>query len=162
MRYTHILVAVDTTDEAEQVVEAAREFAQDEDSAISFITVVKPFSDYYANLYSPLENDTGKRLEAEAVEHASARLSELAERYGINADTVNVVVGKPAVEIRRLAEELGADLIVVGTHGRHGVGLVLGSTANGVLHGAHCSVLAVKVRVEGSKIEVGLGDVASR
>jgi universal stress protein A len=49
-----------------------------------------------------------------------------------------------------MAEELDADLIVLGTHGRHGLGLMLGSTANAVLHGAPCDVLAVKVRVEGS------------
>ncbi|TNF89176.1 MAG: universal stress protein, partial [Gammaproteobacteria bacterium] len=39
----------------------------------------------------------------------------------------------------------GADVIVVGSHGRHGLALLLGSTANGVLHGATCDVLAVRV-----------------
>jgi len=34
---------------------------------------------------------------------------------------------------------------VVGSHGRHGLALLLGSTANGVLHGASCDVLAVRV-----------------
>ena len=42
-------------------------------------------------------------------------------------------------------EEAGADIIVVGSHGRHGLALLLGSTANGVLHGASCDVLAVRV-----------------
>ncbi len=151
MTYRNILVAVDTTGEAEQVVKAAQEFAQDKDSTISVVTVVTPLSDYYANYYLPFEDGTGNRIETQAVEHATVRLSELAERYGINADAVNVIVGKPAVEIRRLAEELGADLIVIGTHGRHGMGRMLGSTANAVLHGTHCSVLAVRVHVEGSK-----------
>jgi len=49
-----------------------------------------------------------------------------------------------------LAEKINADLIVLGTHGRHGLGLMLGSTANAVLHGAPCNVLTVMVRVEGS------------
>ncbi len=40
---------------------------------------------------------------------------------------------------------MDADLIVLGTHGRHGLGLILGSTANGVLHGASCDVLAVRI-----------------
>ena len=44
-----------------------------------------------------------------------------------------------------MAEELGTDLIVVGSHGRHGLALLMGSTANGVLHGANCDVLAVRV-----------------
>ncbi len=44
------------------------------------------------------------------------------------------------------AREHGADLIVVGSHGRHGLALLLGSTANAVLHGAPCDVLAVRIR----------------
>jgi universal stress protein A len=59
-----------------------------------------------------------------------------------------VALGAPAHEIRAAAEEVGADLIVLGTHGRHGLGLLLGSTANGVLHGATSDVLAVRVRFE--------------
>ena len=38
------------------------------------------------------------------------------------------------------------DLIVVGSHGRHGLALLLGSTANDVLHGAPCDVLAVRLQ----------------
>jgi universal stress protein A len=37
-------------------------------------------------------------------------------------------------------------LIVVGSHGRHGVRLLLGSTANGILHHAKCDVLAVRIK----------------
>ena len=53
--------------------------------------------------------------------------------------------GTPAREIRRFAEENGMDLIVLGTHGQKGVQLLLGATANSVLHGSSCDVLAVRV-----------------
>ncbi len=56
-----------------------------------------------------------------------------------------MVVGRPGSEIRRQAEENDADLIVIGSHGRHGIQLLLGSTANSVLHGAACDVLAVRI-----------------
>ena len=95
--------------------------------------------------------DNGKRLEEEAKEQAATWLSDLTKRCGIDTKTLKVIVGRPAVEIRRLAEELDADLIVTGTHGRHGMGLMLGSTANAVLHGTQCSVLAVRVRAEESE-----------
>ena len=37
------------------------------------------------------------------------------------------------------------ELIVVGSHGRHGFSLIFGSTSNSVLHGAQCDVLAVRI-----------------
>lgn len=56
------------------------------------------------------------------------------------------VYGQPRQEIHRLAAEQACDLIVVGSHGRHGLALLLGSTANDVLHGAPCDVLAVHLK----------------
>ena len=53
--------------------------------------------------------------------------------------------GLPADEIKSEAEALNADLIVVGSHGRKGLGLLLGSTATGVLHGAKIDVLTVRI-----------------
>ena len=53
------------------------------------------------------------------------------------------------LEIKAQAKEFGADLIVIGSHGRHGLtGMMLGSTANGVLHGSPCDVLTVRVGEE--------------
>ncbi len=53
--------------------------------------------------------------------------------------------GDPAGAILRAADEFGADLIVMGTHGRTGLRrLLMGSVAEGVLHGARCPVLTVK------------------
>jgi universal stress protein A len=53
--------------------------------------------------------------------------------------------GDAGDEIKQIANENNADLIVIGTHGRSGIKLLLGSTANAVLHGVHQDVLAVRV-----------------
>jgi nucleotide-binding universal stress UspA family protein len=54
--------------------------------------------------------------------------------------------GDPGSEIVRWADENGADVIVIGTHGRTGVDrLVMGSVAERVMREAHCSVLVVKL-----------------
>jgi universal stress protein A len=45
-----------------------------------------------------------------------------------------------------MARQQGVDLIVIGGHGRHGLALLLDSTANAVLHGAPGDVLAVRIR----------------
>ena len=55
-------------------------------------------------------------------------------------------MGSPKTEIVRVANENKVDLIIVGSHGRHGLALLLGSTANGVLHHATCDVLAVRLQ----------------
>ena len=149
MTYKNVLVAVDTTDEAEDVIKAARQIADEKNSAISIITVIRPMTDFYVNLYSTLEDSARIGIDSQAVERATEWLAGLVKRYGIDESAVTVIVGTPAVEIRRLAEKLDVELIVLGKHGRHGLGLMLGSTANAVLHGAPCDVLAVKVHAKG-------------
>ena len=72
-------------------------------------------------------------------------LSSVAAHQGFDGAPGTATVGNPAYEIKGFASAKGADLIVIGSHGRHGVGRMLGSTANGVLHDAPCDVLAVRV-----------------
>jgi universal stress protein A len=56
-----------------------------------------------------------------------------------------VLVGSAKHVIIDEAKKMEAGLIVLGSHGKHGVRLLLGSTANAVIHAAHCDVLAVRV-----------------
>jgi nucleotide-binding universal stress UspA family protein len=69
-------------------------------------------------------------------------------------------VGSAAEEILVLARDFGADLIVIGTHGRKGLAhVVLGSTAEKVVRLAPCPVFVVKESHAhaGAKVEVGAG-----
>ena len=78
--------------------------------------------------------------------HARARLAEQAQHLGEVEAAQKVLVSEHSAkyEIVRFAKERQMDLIVVASHGRHGVSAVLGSTADGVLHTASCDVLAVR------------------
>jgi nucleotide-binding universal stress UspA family protein len=59
--------------------------------------------------------------------------------------------GDPAEEILRAAQDTGGDLIVMGTHGRRGLGRVLlGSVAEEVMRRASCPVLTVKLPSDSS------------
>ena len=143
MPHQNIIVAVDSSEEAEQVVEAAKELAQ-YGATLTLLTVIQPVA--YA--YGPeqaMMMASGVQFEQEAAKAAGERLAALAKRFGIEGDQ-RVVIGPPAGEIRSQAESAGADLIVIGSHGRHGLGLLLGSTANGVLHGAPCDVHVVRIK----------------
>lgn len=141
--YKNILVAVDTSDEAEDVLRAARQMAETDGATLSVITVIKPLASFYVDLYAVL-GDQGT-IESQAIDHTREWLANLANRNGVAFLNTRVAIGAPATDIRAFAEELGADLIVIGTHGQHGLGLLLGSTANAVLHGAPCDVLTVRV-----------------
>lgn len=74
---------------------------------------------------------------------------------GANADR-RAVEGDPVTEILRVAEEARADLIVMGTHGRTGLGrLVMGSVAEQVLRRAPCPVLTLKAPIAVSPSRAG-------
>lgn len=73
------------------------------------------------------------------------RLESLAREYDVQPAAIYVREGRPAAQIHALAEEVHADLVVVGTHGKQGLELITGSTANAVLHGAICDTLSVRI-----------------
>lgn len=87
--------------------------------------------------------DITEQLE-DSAERELPKLAECDDCAGLNVDEV-VVHGDAAAEIVRVAKERGADLIVIASHGRTGLGRILfGSTAEAVVRHAHCPVLVVK------------------
>jgi universal stress protein A len=78
---------------------------------------------------------------------AQSRLQESIERFNIDG-AAHALLGPAATTIVTHADSVGAELIVVGTHGRTGLArLTLGSTAEQVIHAASCSVLVVRLSV---------------
>ncbi|TDT41618.1 universal stress protein A [Halospina denitrificans] len=140
--YQRILVAIDLTEEASEVLGRAKRLADTSGAQLELIHVVEPVGYAYGGDL-PLDlSDLQQQLE----DNATARLAEHGEAFGIGEANRRIVVGRPGSEIKKQAEALGADLIVMGSHGRHGIQLLLGSTANSVLHGTSCDVLAVRVK----------------
>lgn len=140
--YKHILVAVDLSDDSAFIIDKARDIAKKYDSQLSLTHVMEPIAVGYAVEVSSIDMDS---LHEECSKQAKTTLLEMGGNIGIPENRVHNLLGQPAREIRELAKKIGADLIVIGSHGRHGFGLILGSTANGVLHGAHCDVLTVRI-----------------
>ena len=139
--YQNILVAIDLTEEAPQVLTKATRLAQLYGATLHLIHVVEPVGYAYGGDL-PLDlSDLQRQLE----DNAATKLAEHAREYGINEGDHEIVVGRPGNEVKKKAKENGSDLIVVGSHGRHGIQLLLGSTANSILHGAEMDVLAVRV-----------------
>ena len=142
MLYKNILVAVDYSNDAGKVLAKALELAKTGSATLSVVHVVEPIDvtgPYDLAPIMPLELD--KQLEQRAQDF----LHKLLEQYHVADIPVFVKIGSVKNELFSLVDELKVDLIVIGTHGRHGVGLILGSTATSVLHGTPCDVLAVRI-----------------
>ena len=146
MAYQHVLVAADFSEDALQVGERAKAVARQSGARLSLIHVVEDMNIGLGGGYELLPV-LAELPEEALLQEARRALGELAKRLGLEDAEKWVVNAMSTKEgILGAAKEHGADLIVVGSHGRHGLALVLGSTANAVLHGAPCDVLAVRIR----------------
>ena len=145
--YSHILVAIDLTDEADEVLKKAKSIAEDNKSKLTMVHVIEPLSLIYGSDI-PLDLTT---LQDTVIKQAKDRIAQLADSIHLDKSQNYVVYGRPEQEVHRIAEETNANLIVVGSHGRHGQSLILGSTSTSVLHGACCDVLAVRVGKNNSR-----------
>lgn len=147
--YQCILIAVDGSDDADQVLEAATNLNPKGNEVFHVATVVPPILDGVSGMGGAAFSSAWplKDMEANIAKEISSSVSERVARFGIPPERVTVLYGRPATEVQALAGKVGADLIVVGSHGRNALSRVmLGSTANGVLHGSPCDVLTVKIR----------------
>lgn len=141
--YQHIMLAADFSKHGVEVADKAKELADTYQAKLCLCHVVEdfPLTDF---AYEPMVSvDTDMR--ESLLEAGKKQLSELAQRLGVSADEQWVEFGSPGRDIVRIADEHNVDLIVVGSHGRHGLKALLGSTANAILHHAKCDVLAVRL-----------------
>ena len=142
--YKNILVAIDFSETAGQVIEHAMEVSSRHDAKLTLIHTVEysPPMEYAGDLgmTSDWAIDENKLIES-----SKKSLQKFAEKYKLSSSAQIVHLGTPKYEITQYAKAGNFDLIVAGSHGRHGLGRLLGSTADGILHHAHCDVLAVRV-----------------
>jgi universal stress protein A len=140
--YQHILAAIDLSAENDLIIDKAIELTTQNEAKLSLLYVVRPVGLFHSEeILLPAEFD----LEEQLVAQAQKRLESLRSNHALGEAETLVKMGTAKQEIVRVAKEKGVDLIVIGSHGKHGLQLVLGSTANGVLHAADCDVLAVRV-----------------
>lgn len=141
MSFRRILLAVDDSPIAAHAAEVGVELAKALRAELAFIYVVDPGQSMVPESGVPAAN-----LIALCERDARRLLAGFGERSSPESPPLEfVVVGKPAAEIVKTAKEWPADIIVIGSHGRSGVGrVVLGSVAEAVMRHAPCSVLVVR------------------
>jgi nucleotide-binding universal stress UspA family protein len=134
-----ILHPTDFSESSQAALEVARQLARDFGSRLILLHVA-PIEVHVSGM---MASEIDVQVSREALEEAQQRLDGPDLKYPVE---IRMARGDASDEIARLAEELGCGLIVMGTHGRTGLGkLLMGNVAESVLPRAHCPVLVVKV-----------------
>ena len=141
--YKHVLLAVelDPACDGSPVLKAAA-FAKECNAKLTVVHAIEHMSSYGA-AYGVA---AGADIEEMLLTNAQEAMEKLGVKLGVDVADQMIKVGPAATVILDEADHKDVDLIVVGSHGRHGIRLLLGSTANAVLHGAKVDVLAVRVK----------------
>lgn len=140
--YSNVLAVVDLGPDSLAVARRARELSGAPGARLTLLHVVEfvpaePLSDALLPTV---------QIEAELLERGRARLATLAAQLTPPASGFEVTTGNVKSEITRFAREGRHDLIVIGSHERHGLSILVNLTEDTVLHAAPCDVLAVRLR----------------
>lgn len=163
--FRRILVATDFSPESGDALRYAASLAQHGAAALILVHVVEPLPVAHQPMVERAFDVTAY--------HASLREAAKTELHGwapdyvrLGCDTEDVVVlGKPYVEVLRIAAERDVDLIVLGVHGRGALDrLVFGSTTEHLVRRASCPVLTVRPREHGQagRAAAGVAHTADR
>jgi len=139
-----ILVPTDLSDGAEQALDYACELARPLDAQLHLLNVISIPALGVPELGIAL---TSSMIDQLVIDN-QAELDRLARtKCTAQVGRVMVKTGNARDVINQTAKELGAHLIVMGTHGRHGISrALLGSVAETVVRSAPCAVLTVRMR----------------
>ncbi|MDC8445663.1 MAG: universal stress protein [Nitrosomonas sp.] len=142
--YKKILVAVDFSDYDGIVIGQANRLAGKFNAELSVIHVLDniPMPDTPYGAIIALGDQSGDSL----LEDEKNRFNQVCDSVDIAPANRWLIWGRPQEEIIRLALTERVDLIVVGSHGHHGLAALMGSTAKGVIFNAECDVLTVHLK----------------
>jgi len=144
--FTRIVVGTDGSETAAEAVRQATDLARLAAAQLTIVSAYAPVSQRRVegeqqDLPADVQHEIGPREDVNLILDAAAAE---AKKEGIEVQT-HPVEGDPAEAILKVAEEIGADLIVVGNKGMTGARrFLLGSVPNKVSHHAPCSVIIVR------------------
>lgn len=138
-----ILVATDFSEHADYALEYAVNLGAQLDATLHLVhAITVPIAGG-----PELAVAFGPSMVESLTKYAQAALDTRVERYRsrVTLAPTRIEIGDPRDVIERAAEQIGADLIVIGTHGRRGVKrLLLGSVAEAIVRTASCPVLTLR------------------
>lgn len=145
MAYERILLALDFHFDNEAIIDKAKEVVASNNAALYLIHANEPLGMAYS-ADGMTWSEQVVALETSIRNESRTKMKALGENLGVPSNHCFICEGKAAAEIHKLCNEQSIGLVVMGTHGQSGLQLLLGSTANSVLHGSPCDVLTVRIR----------------
>ncbi|WP_051564650.1 universal stress protein [Desulfovermiculus halophilus] len=137
-----VVVPIDFSDDSFQAIEVAREFVE-QGADLHLVHITRPWSEH------EIGGSWGQQTEEERLHSLKQTLRDKVQESGYNDAQIAVSIGSPPVEITTYAQEVGAELIVMPSHGRTGIKhLALGSVAERVVRMAKCPVLVLRTKEE--------------
>ena len=138
--YRHILITTDGSELAEHGLAHGLALAKSLGARVSVIFVVEPFSEVSGRFLEAVA--TYAELRKEQATSVLDRAANAAKAAGVSCETIQAENGQPHQAIVAAAEDKGCDLIVMSSHGRGGLSMLLiGSVTNKVLTQAKTPVL---------------------
>jgi universal stress protein A len=141
--YKHVLLATDLSEEGEPVALRALRIAEKNAAKVSIAHIIEPTPMMYGGGEFAIPLDVG--LEETLQQETHKKLTRLGERLKVSPENQYIRNGATKETLIELVNELGVDLLIVGSHDQRGLSLLLGSTANALLHAMPCDILAVRV-----------------
>lgn len=138
-----ILIPVDFSETSSLAIKHGAFIAQYTKADLYLLHVINaPFISQ--NMFLPLVNlEDNSGVEKKAMVKLAELAQDLQKEYGISAESI-IKVGSPAKEVSKVAQEIDASLIVMGTHGYSPLEeIVIGSTALKVITKSHCPTMAM-------------------
>jgi nucleotide-binding universal stress UspA family protein len=146
---TKILLATDGSEEAELALLTAVDLANRTNSELHVLHVGEPGPEITLNpafaINRELWEETLREIEEEAREVLDGQVKKIEEAGGTVAEAHLKIGGRPDRQIVRLAEEIDAGLIAMGSRGLGGISRALvGSVSDSLVRHAHCPVLVAR------------------
>jgi nucleotide-binding universal stress UspA family protein len=138
-----LLYATDFSKGSSRASDLARSLAEACGASMILLHVITELSDRHARMVSAeVYEKLAQQIEAQAIKD----LSKFRERYFKDVPLrTEIAIGKSHEEIIRQAKKIGADIILMGTHGRAGIEkMLMGSTAEKVVRSSPIPVLTVR------------------
>ena len=140
--YKNILCATDFSPNCSKALKRAAELARAYDARLTLIHVVEYFPEQRSNEWIEREGEDPKAFEQRKAQEG---LDKLAGQVDIDIDQeIRFTNHSAKHEIIRYAEAQGIDLIIVASHGQHGILPEVGSTTHALTYRAPCDVLVVR------------------